>query len=284
MYTFTDMTKSTVDKYKSQTSDSSLIIINDSMSQTVTSEMDDPLLLSPLSPVGNEFSQKELEEEEEEDEEVEKEEQKDKITGKFSSSVSHCSACHTPLEPNHKRICIYVQKRKEIQCDGQCTWILCPVYKAKLKEAMKNERDSKKKEERKRKQLKEHKSKCQAKPKKSISDELECLSPRSFKEETEDLVGDRVRNLQNKRQGQMKSTTNKRSRLTINQESEVEEDKYTSSALEIKLAAFDNTVLPAKPQRNDFECIQNELKQHNERIKILEKGIHMLVDKLKTNQ
>ncbi len=66
--------------------------------------------------------------------------------------------------------------------------------------------------------------------------------------------------------------------------SEVEDDEYTSSALEIKLAAFDNTVLPAKLQRNDFECIQDELKQHNERIKILEKGIHMLVDKLKTNQ
>jgi hypothetical protein len=168
MYTFTDMTKSTVDKYKSQTSDSSPITINDSMSQTVTSETDDPLLLSPLSPVGNEFSQKELEEEEEEEEEDEEEEQKDKITGKFPSSVSHCSACHTPLEPNHKRICIYVQKRKEIQYDGQCTWILCPVYKAKLKEARKNERDSKKKkEESKRKQLKELKSKCQAKPKQS---------------------------------------------------------------------------------------------------------------------
>ncbi len=61
MYTFTDMTKSTVHKYKSQTSDSSPIIINDSMSQTIISETDDPLLLSPLSPVGNEFSQKELE-------------------------------------------------------------------------------------------------------------------------------------------------------------------------------------------------------------------------------
>jgi len=281
MYTFTDMIKSTVDKYKSQTSDSSPIIINDSMSQTVTSETDDPLLLSSLSPVGDEFSQKELEEKEEEDEE----EQKDKITGKFPSSVSHCSTCHTPLEPNHKRICISVQKRKEIQCDGQCTWIRCPVYKAKLKETRENERDSKKKkEERKRKQLKELKSKCQAKTKQSISDELECLSPRSFKEEMEILVGDRVRNLQNEHQGQMKSTTNKRSRLTINQESGVEDDEYTSSTLEIELAAFDNTVLPAKPQRNDLECIQDELKQHNERIKILEKGIHMLVDKLKMNQ
>lgn len=149
MYKFTDITHSTVGKYSEQTTRSQLSIscpnvdkvsgvcspsvtpANESTSQVPLHEVN-LHSLNPLSPIDNEFTS---------NDESEDRVQASETTGKLPSNDAHRSVCHNALEPNHKQSCIHIQKRKEIERNGNRIWMRCPVYNKLMKESRQNQRD-----------------------------------------------------------------------------------------------------------------------------------------------